>query len=148
MKKYFVFPQLPICVFFACAIEIITSFGVAVLLNKQGDYELAKIMIIIVCAFCVFQVVAIICIMWAKIGIDERGVTKYLFGKQIKFFSWDSICEIKGLNNKSYWIVFCNKSVSDEKLVFCNRKSYTIPIYKRQEVIETIKKYCPNIESV
>lgn len=41
-------------------------------------------------------------------------------------------------------LFFCNKPVTDEKLRFCNRKRYTIPIYKRQEVIDEINKYCPN----
>ena len=86
--------------------------------------------------------------MLAKIGINEEGITRYLFGKKIKFFSWDSICEIKGLNNDAYWIVFCNKIVPDEKLIFSNRKSYTIPIHKRQEVVDAIKLYCPKERKV
>lgn len=91
-----------------------------------------------------------IVLMWAQISIDENGVTKYLFGKKIKFFSWDGICEIKGLSSHipymhpSMWIVFCNKPITDEALKFNVRKKCTIPISRRPEVIEAIMKYKPN----
>lgn len=104
-------------------------------------------MALFVSILSLMQIVGIACIMWAKIGFDENGVTKYLFGKKIKFFSWESICEIKGLNNDAYWIVFCNKFVPDEKLIFNNRKSYTIPIHKRKEVVETILHYYPTVKN-
>lgn len=145
-RRYFVFPQLPFYIIALSILEIVTVVLCVTIPNISSGQQLIICLTIFVGILSLAQIIGIVCIMWAKIGFDENGVTKYLFGKKIKFFSWESICEIKGLNNDAYWIVFCNKSVPDEKLIFNNRKSYTIPIHKRKEVVETILHYYPAVK--
>ena len=148
-KKYYVFPQLAFVVIALSILEIVAIILCATLVPVSNGQDIIIYVVLFVSILSVTQIVMIICIMWAQICFDENGVTKYLFGKQIKFFSWDEICEIKWLNNNnSIWVVFCTKLVPDEKLYFCNRKSYTIAIYKRKVVIDAILKYCPEGKSI
>lgn len=142
-KTFYVFPQMPFYIIAFSIIEILITVLCVTVPTISGGQEYIFYILFFVCLLSIVQSVGVICIMWAKISFDECGVTKSLIGKKVKFFSWESICEIKGLNNDAYWIVFCNKLVSDEKLIFNNRKSYTIPIRKRQEVVDSIMRYLP-----
>lgn len=142
-KTYYVFPQLPFYIIALSVLETVAVILCVTIPTISGGQHLILYIALFVSIMSVIQSVGIVCIMWAKIGFDENGVTKFLFGKKVKFFSWESICEIKGLDNDAYWIVFCNKIVPDEKLIFNNRKSYTIPIHKRQEVIDSIMQFLP-----
>lgn len=150
-KKFFVFPQLP---FIMIAVTVL-AIGLFIFTMVSPIVYNRTTLSIVVCSFMlvvlpIVLVIMEILLMWAQISIDENGVTKYLFGKKIKFFSWDEICEIKGLispisyAHTSMWIVFCNRLISDEALKFNVRKKCTIPISRRTKVIEEIMKYKPS----
>lgn len=147
-KKFYVCPQLAFVDIMLSIVGMVVMILCVTIPTIIGSQEVINIIIAFSVIIPSMIILMTICIMLAQITIDEKGVTKYLFGKKIKFFSWESIREIKGLNNDAYWIVFCNKLVPDEKLWFSNRKSYTIPIYKRNEVIDIIKQYCPNLSLI
>lgn len=142
MKKYYVNPLLAVCVIILGILEFIPLIVCLSLSNfYEWDWFVKVVLFFFSCILPVIQIIGIVCLMLAKVEINEKGVAKYLFGKKIKSFSWESIKEVKGLDKDAYWLVVCNKLVDDEDLIFNNRKSYTIPICKREEVVKEIEKY-------
>ncbi|MCM1546382.1 MAG: hypothetical protein NC033_05025 [Clostridiales bacterium] len=148
MRKFFV--NLPLAIFTILFFTLCLALTFYITITNVTDTQIHLVTVVLTVMTILTLAIDLFMgfVMCARISINENGVEKYLFGKKIKEFTWESICDIKGINNGAYWIVFCNRPVSDEELAFCNRKKFTIPICKSKEVIDSIYKYCPKLKVV
>ena len=150
-KKLFIFPQMAIAVVIFGIAEIIVYISMFIFTDFFNNSLLGLILATIILVVLPVIIVIFTCVtLLAQISVDENGLTKYLFGKKFKFFSWDQIYEIRGidkpfcwLNYPFEWIAFFYEPVINPKRKF-NNKKYSVLIYSRKAVLNEVKKYKPS----
>jgi hypothetical protein len=83
-------------------------------------------------------------IMWPCVEFSKDGLEKTLFGKKLRFISWDEIYEIRRINaGITEWIFFSMTNLENKSIDKCRNRKDNIFIVSTIDVEKAIKHFAP-----
>ncbi len=80
--------------------------------------------------------------MWPCLSFDEKGITKTLLGKKIKFIEWKEVVEIKRFRQGfAIWLFISKVPLNHYSISRCRLRRDNVFIVETEEIINIIQKY-------
>ena len=84
-----------------------------------------------------------ICTMAVRIKVDEKGITKTLFGIKMKFYKWEELKYFHVKGNFNQWIFLSKKDLSKKSLSGSRLSRDTVYFFNTDKKMAILRQYIP-----
>lgn len=141
-KKYRVFTALPI---FAIVLLLLGIGGFSLFFldfelynNSSTFYTLLFFLVIFPLVLFIWSFIT----MWPCLSFDEKGITKTLLGKKLKYIEWKEIVEIKRFRQGfAIWLFISKVPLKNYSISRCRLRRDNVFIVETEEIINIIQKH-------
>jgi len=141
-KKYRVFTALPI---FAFALLLLGIGGFSLVFLDFATYNNSSTFYILLIFLVILPFILFIwsfVTMWPCLSFDEKGITKTLLGKKLKYIEWKEIVEIKRFRQGfAKWLFISKVPLKNYSISRCRLRRDNVYIVETEEIINIIQKH-------
>lgn len=141
-KKYRVFAALPI---FTLVLLLLGIGGFSLVFLDFATYNNSSTFYTLLIFLVIFPLILFIwsfITMWPCLSFDEKGITKTLLGKKLKYIEWKEIVEIKRFRQGFVkWLFISKVSLENYSIFRCRLRRDNVYIVETEEIINIIQKH-------